>query len=238
MRESSQMSAKVSSSPISASTSSWSSRGRRLTKVVVLRQQGACALATDVVTGDQRAKFVERCAGLGAHVRIIASRLGAELNSWRGFGCCTFAGLVEAQQRGARIDLTVDDGIDLTNPSRGWCAQCGLHLHAFQHDQRGTGLDLVADRDRHGDDDGRRGGADQAGFVLADPVTYAVHLDEEPGGARDGDDLEAMVAEGQPTLVFTEPFDLDDEIAAITDDAVAARTDLPDREARRPGPGS
>ena len=81
-------------------------------------------------------------------------------------------------------------------------------------------------------------GPDQAGFVLADAVTYAVHLDEEPSGARDRDDLEALVAKGESTLVFTEPFDLDDEFAAVTDDAVAARTDLSDREACRPGPGS
>ena len=62
-------------------------------------------------------------------------------------------------------------------------------------------------------------------------MTCAVHLDEEPGGARDRDDVEALVAQGQSTLVFTEPFDLDDEIAAVTNDAVAAWTDLSDREA-------
>ena len=45
-------------------------------------------------------------------------------------------------------------------------------------------------------------------------------LDEEPGGARDRDDLEAVVAEGESTLEFTEPFDLDDEFAAVTVDAV------------------
>ena len=43
--------------------------------------------------------------------------------------------------------------------------------------------------------------------------------------------MEALVAKGESTLVFTEPFDLDDEIAAVTDDAVAAWTDLSDREA-------
>ena len=62
-------------------------------------------------------------------------------------------------------------------------------------------------------------------------MTDAVHLDEEPGGARDRDDLEALVAEDESTLVFTEPFDLDDEFAAVPNDAVAARTDLSDREA-------
>ena len=61
-------------------------------------------------------------------------------------------------------------------------------------------------------------------------MTYAVHLDEEPGGARDRDDVEALVAKGESTLEFAEPFDVDDEFAAVTVDSVAARTDLSDRE--------
>ena len=81
-------------------------------------------------------------------------------------------------------------------------------------------------------------GADQAGFVLADAMTYAVHLDEEPGGARGRDDREAVVAKDESTLEFAEPFDLDDEFAAVSNDSVAARTDLSDGERCRPGPGS
>ena len=72
-------------------------------------------------------------------------------------------------------------------------------------------------------------GPDQAGFVLADAVTDAVHLDEEPGGARDRDDVEALVAKGQSTLVFTEPFDLDDKVAAVANDSVGCV----DRSVRR-----
>ena len=109
--------------------------------------------------------------GLGARVRVLVPRLGTELNSRRGLGRRTLAGLVEAQQGGARIDLAVDGGEHLTNASRGWCAQGGFHLHAFQDHERGTGLDLVAHGHRHGDDHGRRRGADQAGLVLADAVT-------------------------------------------------------------------
>ena len=74
-------------------------------------------------------------------------------------------------------------------------------------------------------------GADQAGLVLADAVTDAVHLDEEPGGTRDGDDLEAVAAKGESTLEFAEPFDVDDEFAAISVNTVAARTDLSDPQA-------
>ena len=195
-------------------------------------------LGAHVVTGIRRAEFAEPREGLGARVGVLASRLGAELNSRRGFGRRALAGLVEAQQCRARIDLAVDHGEDLTNAPRGRCPQSGFHLHAFQDHQRGTGLDLVAHRHRHGDNHGRRRGADQAGLVLADAVTDAVHLDQEPGGARDRDDLEALIAQGESTLVFAEPFDLDDQFAAVTDDAVAARTDLSDREACRPGPGS
>ena len=143
----------------------------------------------------------------------------------------TFTGLVEAQQCRTRIDLAVDRGEDLPNAPRGRCPQSGFHLHAFQDHQRGTGLDLVAHRHRHGNNHGRSRGPDQAGLVLADAVTYAVHLDEEPGGARDRDDVEALVAQGESTLVLAEPFDLDDQSAAVADDPVAARTDLSDREA-------
>ena len=50
--------------------------------------------------------------------------------------------------------------------------------------------------------------------------------------------VEALVAKGESTLEFAEPFDLDDEFAAVSNDSVAARTDLSDGEACRPGPGS
>ena len=130
--------------------------GQAATKGVVLRKQDACAVGAHVVTGDQRAEFAEPREGLGARVRVLASRLGTELNSRRGFGRRTFTGLVEAQQRRTRIDLAVDRGEHLTNASRGWCAQGGFHLHALQDHERGTGLDLVAHRHRHGDDHGRR----------------------------------------------------------------------------------
>src|SRR4029077_1286329 len=93
------------------------------------------------------------------------------------------------------------------------------------------GLDLVAHGHGHGNNHGRSRGAHEAGLVLADAVTYAVHLDKEPGGARDRDDVESLVAKGEATLVFTEPFDLDDKAAAVANHPVAVRTDLPHREA-------
>ena len=74
-------------------------------------------------------------------------------------------------------------------------------------------------------------GADQARFVLADAVTYAVHLDEEPGGARDRDDVEALISQGESTLVFAEPFDVDDEFSAVAAESVGVWTDLSDDEA-------
>ncbi len=91
------------------------------------------------------------------------------------------------------------------------------------------GLDLVAHGHRHGDDHGRRRGADQAGFVLADAVTDAVHLDEEPRGVRDRDDVEALIAKDESTLEFAEPFDVDDEVVAVSVDSVACA----DRSGRR-----
>ena len=204
--------------------------GLAATKGVVLGKQDACAVGAHVVPGDQGAEFAEPGEGLGARVRVLLPWLGTELNSRQGFNRGSFTGLVEAQQRGARIDLAVDRSEHLTNPSRGRCAQSGFHLHALQDHQRGTGLDLVAHRHRHSDNHRRRRGPDQAGFVLADAMTYPVYFDEEPGGARGRDDREAVVAKGESTLEFAEPFDLDDEFAAVSNDSVAARTNLSDRE--------
>ena len=140
-------------------------------KLGVLLQEGTRAPCAHVVAGDQRAEFTEAREGLGAWVGVLVSGLGTELNARLGLGRRTLADLVEAQQSGARIDLAVDDGEDLANAPRGRCAQSGFHLHALQDHQRGTGLDLVADGHRHGDDHGRRPGADQAGLVLADAVS-------------------------------------------------------------------
>ena len=168
--------------------------GQAATKRVVLREQHACPVGAHVVTGDQRAEFVEPREGLGARVRVLAPRLGTKLNARRGLGRRTFTGLVEAQQCSARIDLVVDRGEDLPNTSRGWCAQSRFHLHALQDHERGTGLDLVARGHRHRNDHGRRRGSDETRFVLTDAVAYAVHLDEESSGARDRDDMEALVA--------------------------------------------
>ena len=131
--------------------------GQAAAKGVVLREQDACAARrsrrTRVISARSSPSARE---GFGARVGVLGSRLGTELNSRRGFGRRTFTGLVEAQQCRTRIDLAVDRGEDLTNASRGWCAQGGFHLHAFQDHERGTGLDLVAHRHRHGDHHGRR----------------------------------------------------------------------------------
>ena len=130
--------------------------GQAATKGVVLGKQDACAVGAHVETGDQGAEFAQPREGLGARVRVLVPWLGAELNSRQGFNRGSFLGLVEAQQRGARIHLAVDGGEHLTNPSRGWCAQGGFHLHALQDHQGGAGLDLVAHRHRHGNNHRRR----------------------------------------------------------------------------------
>ena len=197
LRESSQMSAKVSSSPSSAATSSGSSRGRLPRRASYSASSDACAVGAHVVPGDQRAEFGQAREGLGARVGVLGSRLayGTEPAARRRAAALSPAWSKRSSAAPASTWLlTVAN--DLTNPSRGRCPQRGFHLHALQHHQRGTGLDLVAHRHRHGDHHGRRRGADQAGFVLADAVTDAVHLDQEPGGARDRDDVETVVARG------------------------------------------
>ena len=139
-------------------------RGRRSR-----RNRGSTRGVRPAVRGLRRAGWCPRCG------------LGTELNSRRRFGRRTLADLVEAQQCRTRIDLAVDHGEDLANAPRGRCPQSGFHLHAFQDHQRGTRLDLLAHRHRHGNNHGRSRGPDQPRLVLADAVTDAVHLDEEPG---------------------------------------------------------
>ena len=57
--------------------------------------------------------------------------------------------LVDAQERCAGIDLGVDGSENLTHFARVRSANRGLHLHGFEHDQSGSGFDVVADRDRY-----------------------------------------------------------------------------------------
>ena len=57
-----------------------------------------------------------------------------------------------------------------------------LHLHGLEHEDRRAGLDLVADGDRGGDDQGRCRRAQHAALVAADPVGDAVDLDERASG--------------------------------------------------------
>ena len=163
--------------------------------------QDACAAAADVETGDQSTQFVEPGQGLGAWVGVSVTRLGTELHPRRGLAVVAVTGLIDAQQCRSGVDLSVDRGEYLTHASRVRRAHGSFHLHGFEHDEGVPGFDLVADGDRQGDDDGGSRGADQTGFVLADPVADAVDLDEEAGGAGDGDDLVAAVTEDQPALV-------------------------------------
>ena len=205
--------------------------GQAAAKSVVLREHRACAAGAHVVSEDRRAEFGQAREGFGARVGVLDSRLATELNPRRCLGRRTLTGLVEAQQCRTRIDLAVDRGEDLPHAPRGRCPQGGFHLHALQDHQGGAGLDLVAHRHRHGNNHRRSRGTDQAGLVLADAVADAVHLDEEPGGARDRDDVETLVAKAQSALVFTEPFDLDDKGAAVANHSVGVWTDLSDVEA-------
>ena len=130
--------------------------GQAATKGVIIGKQDACAVGAHVVPEDQRAQFGQAREGFGARVGVLGSRLGTKLYPRRCLGRRTFTGLVEAQQGRTRIDLVIDRGEDLANASRGWCAQGGFHLHAFQDHERGTGFDLVAHRHRHGDHHRRR----------------------------------------------------------------------------------
>ena len=72
-----------------------------------------------------------------------------------------------------------------------------LHLHRFEDEDGRAGGDLAADRDRRGHDQRRRGRAQHATLVAADPVRDAVDLDEVHRAVGRGE----HAGTGGPTIV-------------------------------------
>ena len=57
----------------------------------------------------------------------------------------------EASQRGAGLDLAAGGDEEFANPRGEGCRDDSLHLHALEHEDRGSGGDFGAHRDRSGD---------------------------------------------------------------------------------------
>ena len=114
--------------------------------------------------------------------------------------------LLQAQQRGAGLDLGADGDGEFLQAGLERRAQHRLHLHALQHDDRRAGFDLGADLQRRGDHQRRGGGADDAAFVAGDAVGDAVDFDLVHGAVGGGEQAEA--------------FAVDDDLAGVPVEAV------------------
>ena len=116
---------------------------------------------------------------------------------------------LQPQQRRARLDLAAHGDQALPDQGAERRPQHGLHLHAFQHDDRRVRVDLVPGRQRGGDHQGRRGGADYPALVQADPVRDPVDLDQVNGPVRGRRQPEPHAVDHDPAAVLVEPLDHD-----------------------------
>ena len=167
-------------------------------KCVVFGQNSVCVLAADVVATDHRGQCFQLCQCICAGIGPGSCCGKIELDSRSLLRDSFLTDLVDAQERCAGIDLGVDGSENLTHFARVRSANRGLHLHGFEHDQSGSGFDVVADRDRYCYHYGGSRRADYAGVVLADLVADAVDLDEIASRAHDGNDVEAAITDHQP----------------------------------------
>ena len=104
-----------------------------------------------------------------------------------------------------------------------------LHLHRLEHDDGGTGLDLGADGCRGGDDERRRGRAQHAALVAADPVGDAVDLDERGRPVGGGDQVVGPAADDQaPAYVVDRAPSRTSTVCSVAPEATLTR--------KRPGP--
>ena len=163
----------------------------------------------DVDTGQlQRRSGRHRCGALGGGV---ADRL-------------------EAGQRRPGLDLAAGHHHQLAHPRLEGGPQHRLHLHALQHQHRGTGGDDVADGHRRADHQGGRGGAEHAALVAGDPVGHPVDLDVVDGVVGGGHQAVPAPADAQPGVVLVASLELGHHDLLLT----GGRGDA-DPEAVRPG---
>ena len=190
-------------------------------QLFVSGEQCSGAGGADIESGDQCGQFFQPCQRSAAGRFVAWARYGAELHAFGLGGGFLLPGLIDPQQGGTGIDLTVHRGEDFTDPARVGRADRGFHFHRLEHHQCLAGFDVVTDSDGDRDDDGGGGGTHQPGLVLADLMGDAVDLDEEMRGTGDGDHLVAAIAEDESAFVLPEPFDVDLQLTAATDTAAA-----------------
>ncbi len=135
-------------------------------------------------------------------------------------------GTIEQQQRRPCVNLGVDDGKDLSHPPGSRSAHRRLHLHAFEHGDRRSGLNLVACRDVDHHHHRRRRCADHSGLVPHDPVTDPVDLDQVIGPAGHRHDVEACLAEPEPAFEAAQAVDVDVDESPVHLQPVSTGTDL------------
>ena len=84
----------------------------------------------------------------------------------------------------------------------------GLHLHRLEHDDRGSGLDLVADPDRGGDHEGRGRRPQHPALVAGDAVGDAVDLDQGGRSVGGGHDAVPSTTDHEAPMELVHPVQL------------------------------
>ena len=147
------------------------------------------------------------CRRAGPRLRQV--EVGAVLLGRRGLVVGVVGDRLEADQRGAGLDLAPGRHQELTHPRRERRPQHRLHLHALEHQHRSTGVDQVADGHRGGHDQSRGRRAQHASLVAADPVGDAVDLDQVDRPVGGGHQPVDPVTDRQPGVELVEPLDVD-----------------------------
>ncbi len=146
----------------------------------------------------------DRLSGLGRR----QVQLGGGLRG----GVCLLGAVrdrLELDQRGAGLDQAPGDDRQLPDLGGERCVEHRLHLHRLEHHHGCARLDLLADADGRGNDQGRGRRAEHAALVAADPVGHAVDLDQRARAVGGGDHVVAAAADDQATVELVDPVHAD-----------------------------
>ena len=204
LRVSSARSAKTSSSD--TSSASTPRRGPGRADGEVLRESGVLVLGRYVVAEHDRAQGGPGARPTGLVVeRSSAGRSSAEsVDAASSTASPTCSSLISAAPVSTWLPVMTDSSLTPGGERR---ADRGLHLHRLEHHHGGAGLDLVADGDGGGHDQRRRGRAQHAALVAADPVGDTVDLDERGRAVGGGDDAVATAADDQAAAYVVDVLD-------------------------------
>jgi hypothetical protein len=135
---------------------------------------------------------------------------------------------VDLDERRSGADLDVRDDEDVPHGAVERRRDRHLHLHRLERGDPAPLLDALPRRDTHGDDDGRRGGAEDAEVVAREAVRDAVGLHEVLEALQDAEGPVAGASRDEPALEAREVLDLHLGARPVELDAVVVRPETED----------